>query len=241
MKTDPRHTAALQHIQQRLDYQFRQPALLRQALTHRSHSAQNNERFEFVGDAILNYCIAKMLFEAFPKLSEGQLSRLRANLVNQDILADVAGELGVGEGLYLCPGELKSGGFRRPSILADAVEALLAAISFDADLARAEATVRRLFAQRIRQVDLGESGKDAKSRLQETLQAQRLPLPKYRILAQTGEAHEQEFLVECDLGELGHQSQARGGSRREAEQKAAAAALAWWQQHAKPRRGRQSG
>ncbi len=230
MKTDPRHRAALAHIQRQLDYEFKRPELLRQALTHRSYAAQNNERFEFVGDAILNYTVAKMLFSAFPKLSEGELSRLRANLVNQDTLAEMALAMQVGDGLYLGPGELKSGGFRRPSILADAMEAMFAAISFDADFNRAEAVVRRLFAERVANINLSNSGKDAKTRLQEALQAQRLALPKYRILAQTGEAHEQEFEVECDLGELGYQGRARGGSRREAEQKAAEAALHWLQQ-----------
>lgn len=227
MKTNPRQTAALQHIQQQLGYQFDQPKLLQQALTHRSYAAQNNERFEFIGDAILNYTVAKMLFVAFPKLSEGELSRLRSNLVNQDTLAEIATEMQIGHALYLGQGELKSGGFRRPSILADAMEAMFAAISFDADFARAEKTIRHLFAGRIKNINTDDSGKDAKTRLQEALQAHRLPLPKYRILEQAGEAHEQQFLVACDLGELAHQTQASGSSRREAEQKAAKEALAW--------------
>ena len=135
MKTDPRKAAALRHLQQALGYEFLQLDLLKQALTHRSFAAKNNERFEFVGDAILNYTVAKMLFVAFPKLSEGELSRLRANLVNQDTLAEMALAMQVGDALYLGQGELKSGGFRRPSILADAMEAMFAAISFDADFA----------------------------------------------------------------------------------------------------------
>ena len=141
MKTDPRKAAALRHLQQTLGYEFHQLDLLKQALTHRSFAAKNNERFEFVGDAILNYTVAKMLFVAFPKLSEGELSRLRANLVNQDTLAEMALAMQVGDALYLGQGELKSGGFRRPSILADAMEAMFAAISFDADFARAEKAV----------------------------------------------------------------------------------------------------
>lgn len=238
MKLDARQLAAMQHIQQALGYEFHTPALLQQALTHRSFAAKNNERFEFVGDAILNYTVAKMLFVAFPKLSEGELSRLRANLVNQDTLAQMATEMQVGNALFLGQGELKSGGFRRPSILADAMEAMFAAISFDADFARAEKTIRHLFEERIHNIDPSDSGKDAKTRLQEALQARRMALPKYRILAQTGEAHEQQFEVECDLGELGKQTQATGSSRREAEQKAAQAALQWLSQALPVKQGR---
>lgn len=230
MKTDPRKAAALRHLQQALGYEFLQLDLLKQALTHRSFAAKNNERFEFVGDAILNYTVAKMLFVAFPKLSEGELSRLRANLVNQDTLAEMALAMQVGDALYLGQGELKSGGFRRPSILADAMEAMFAAISFDADFARAEKVVRNLFAERIKSIDPGDSGKDAKTRFQEALQARRLAVPKYRIIEQRGEAHEQCFVVSCDLGELGYETQAQGGSRREAEQTAAEAALQWFNQ-----------
>lgn len=132
-KTDVRHENALKYVQQKLGYQFKQSDLLLQALTHRSYSALHNERFEFVGDSILNYSVAKMLFNAFPRLTEGELSRMRANLVNQETLAQIATELKIGDALLLGTGELKSGGFRRPSILADAMEALFAAVSFDAD------------------------------------------------------------------------------------------------------------
>ena len=218
---------ALQHIQRSLGYTFRQPELLMRALTHRSFSAHNNERFEFVGDAILNYTVAKMLFDAFPQLSEGQLSRLRANLVNQDTLADIAGGLKVGDALFLGQGELKSGGFNRPSILADALEAMFAAVSFDADFAQAEAVVRHLFAQRVQQVDFKNQGKDAKTLLQEALQAQRFALPKYRIEQQKGEGNDAEFTMACDLGELGYISYATANSRRAAEQEAAKHAFAW--------------
>ncbi len=217
----------LSQLQTRLGYAFKQDALLRQALTHRSYSMQNNERFEFIGDSILNYTVAKMLFDAFPKLSEGELSRLRANLVNQDVLAEIATELQVGEVLFLGQGELKSGGFRRPSILADALEAMFAAVSFDSDFVRAEAVVRHLFVERVRKIDLRNQGKDAKTLLQEALQACRLPLPKYRIEEQLGEAHEQTFVIVCDLGELGFQSRATAPSRRQAEQEAAKEALAY--------------
>lgn len=212
-------------LQKQLSYQFSNLDLLSRALTHRSFSAQNNERLEFIGDSILNYSVAKMLFDAFPRLSEGELSRLRASLVRQDTLAEVALELNLGELLFLGEGELKSGGFRRPSILADAVEAILAAISLDSDFLQAEKIVRHLFAVRVRNVDVVHQGKDNKSALQELLQAHRLSLPKYRILSQKGEAHEQVFVVECDLGELGFISQGEGNSRRQAEQEAAQIAL----------------
>ncbi|MDO4640530.1 MAG: ribonuclease III [Neisseria sp.] len=227
MKTDQRKTAALNHIERGLAYAFRDRTLLERALTHRSYSAKNNERFEFVGDSILNYTVAKMLYDTFPRLSEGELSRLRANLVNQDMLAQLAGELKVGDGLYLGAGELKSGGFNRPSILADAMEAMFAAVSFDADFQTAEQTVRRLFAAKIRSIDFSHQSKDPKTLLQEALQARRLPLPKYRIEAQKGEGSEAIFDIACDLGELGFIAYAQASSRRAAEQTAAKEAYAW--------------
>lgn len=222
--------AALQTIQQGLGHTFGDAALLKRALTHRSYSAQNNERFEFVGDAILNYTVAKMLFDAFPDVPEGQLSRLRANLVNQEVLAEIARELKIGDALYLGGGELKSGGFDRASILADAVEALFAAVSFDADFSAAEQAVRRLFVRRVATVDFKNQGKDAKTLLQEALQARRLPLPKYRIEEQVGEGNEAEFTIACDLGELGKITYAKANSRRAAEQAAAKEAFDWLQQ-----------
>ena len=153
-------------LSQALDYFFRQPELLRQALTHRSFGTPNNERFEFIGDSILNYTVARMLFDRFPKLSEGELSRLRANLVNQNTLAELATELKLGDYLYLGEGELKSGGYNRPSILADALEATFAAISFDADFMAAEQVVRRLYTERVAAIDPTKHAKDAKTRLQ---------------------------------------------------------------------------
>lgn len=212
-------------LQKKLRYSFEDSALLQQALTHRSFSSKNNERFEFVGDSILNYAIAKALFDYFPSLSEGELSRLRANLVNQDTLALIATELELGTVLFLGSGELKSGGFRRPSILADALEAIFAAISFDSNFLQAEQVVNFLFAERIKNINLDDQGKDAKTLLQETLQAHRFALPKYRIESQKGEAHDQSFVVFCDLGELGFISQGEGTSRRQAEQVAAKKAL----------------
>lgn len=225
--TDPRRQRALEHLQAGLGHTFARPELLKQALTHRSYAARNNERFEFVGDGILNYTVARMLFDAFPKCSEGELSRLRANLVNQDVLADIARRLAVGDALFLGPGELKSGGFDRPSILADAMEAMFAAISFDAGFNTAEAVVRRLFTERVQGASLNNQAKDPKTRLQEALQAQRFPLPKYRIDKQTGEGSDARFDVSCDLGELGHITYAQAHSRRAAEQDCAAQALAW--------------
>ncbi len=224
---------ALERLQKRITYVFKDEALLLQALTHRSFSSKNNERFEFIGDSILNYSVAKMLFEAFPKLSEGELSRFRANLVNQDTLAEIANELELGDVLFLGTGELKSGGFRRPSILSDAMEAMFAAISFDSDFLQAEQIIRGLYAERVRTIDINTQSKDSKTLLQEALQASRLPLPKYRIVEQKGEAHEQVFVVECDLGELGHQTHASAHSRRLAEQMAAKEALNYLQSLAK--------
>lgn len=214
-----------------LDYSFSRFELLRQAVTHRSFGAPNNERFEFVGDSILNYTVARMLFDHFPKLSEGELSRLRANLVNQSTLAEIAQQLKLGDYLYLGEGELKSGGFNRPSILADAVEAIFAAISFDTDFMAAERVVRRLYQERVVAIDPSKHAKDAKTRLQEALQARRLSLPRYSILSQSGEAHEQSFRVQCDLAELGIITTGDGISRRGAEQQAADAALLLLEQH----------
>mgnify|MGYP003605115786 FL=1 len=172
-----------------------------------------------------------MLFEAFPKLTEGELSRLRANLVNEGVLAEIALEMNVGNGLYLGTGELKSGGFRRPSILADALEAMFAAVSFDADFSAAEKVVRHLFAERVKCVDFKNQGKDNKTTLQEALQARRLALPKYRIEEQIGHANDSRFVISCDLGELGFICKAEGVSRKVAEQEAAKAALVWLEHH----------
>ena len=216
---------ALKKLQNTIDYSFRQPEILEQAMTHRSFSAKNNERLEFIGDSILNYVIAKMLFDAFPDLPEGRLSRLRANLVNQEVLAEIARELHLGDALFLGQGELKSGGFDRPSILADALEALFAAVSLDADFASAEKIVRQLFKKRVQSIDLTAHAKDAKTLLQEALQAMKLSLPKYRILHQVDKNSMQTFEIECDLGELGKKFYATANSRRAAEQMAAKSAF----------------
>ena len=220
----------LAHLQKQLGYTFKNPALLQQALTHRSYHAQNNERLEFIGDSILDYAIAKMLYHAFPKLPEGRLSPVRAPLLTAATLAELARELHIGTALDLGTGELQSGGNDRPSILADAVEALLAAISFDADFATAEAAVQRLFAHRIQQLNTHTQAKDPKTQLQEMLQAKHLPLPKYRIEKQTGEGNTALFDVSCDLGQLGKITYAQAHSRRAAEQDCAQQAIQWLNQ-----------
>lgn len=208
-----------------LGHAFRDPALLRQALTHRSHSQPHNERLEFIGDAVLNCVIATELFKRFPALPEGDLSRHRAALVNQATLASHAQALSLGAQLRLGEGELRSGGAHRPSILADAVEALIGAVYLDGGFAVAEAAVLLLFADLLDGIDVAAAGKDAKTALQEWLQARRLALPEYRVTSVTGEAHRQQFDVECLVagGIRGHGS---GASRRTAEQTAAREALA---------------
>ena len=223
-------------LMQRIGYRFNQPALLRQAMTHRSYGLPNNERLEFVGDSILNYTVARMLFDQFPALSEGALSRLRANLVNQSTLAEIATQLELGGVLKLGEGELKSGGSQRPSILADAVEALFAAVCFDRDFAAAEQVVRKVYQPRIAAIDPTRHAKDAKTRLQEILQAHKYALPCYRIESMNGDPHDQVFHVLCELSDVGVQTQGQGTSRRLAEQRAAEAALECLSMHPLPRK-----
>ena len=217
----------LHAFEQRIGHRFRNRKLLIRALTHRSFAAEHNERLEFVGDSILNYAVAKMLFEQFPKLPEGRLSPLRAALVRESRLAETARDLNMGALLHLGAGELKSGGRERPSILADALEAVFAAVSLDADFAAAEAVVRRLFADKVRQAEHLGWDKDPKTALQEILQGQKRPLPVYRIEQQTGAGNDARFDVACDLGALGKVFRARASSRRAAEQECAKQALAW--------------
>jgi len=203
-----------------LNYRFRDPELAQLALTHRSIGKPNNERLEFLGDALLGAIIAEMLYEVHPKASEGELSRLRAQLVNGQALALVARELELGDELKLGPGELKTGGFRRDSILADAFEALVAAVYLDAGFEACREVVRGLFGERI--AALRRSSKDAKTRLQEWLQAGGWPLPQYELIASHGEDHAKTFDVSCAISEpLPVQAEARGVSRRAAEQDAA--------------------
>lgn len=204
-----------------LGYQFIQPQLLQRALTHRSHSAAHNERLEFLGDSVLNCSIAKYLYDTFPELPEGDLSRLRSNLVNQQTLALLAQQLALGEQLLLGEGERKSAGFRRPSILADALEALFGAVMLDADFAAAEKVILGLYVPFIAQIDLQSLGKDAKTLLQELLQGRKKALPQYNVLEIKGEAHAQTFVVSCEIPQLGLMTQGEGASRRIAEQIAA--------------------
>lgn len=208
-----------------LGHHFGQAELLRQALTHRSHSSPHNERLEFLGDAVLNCVVATLLYQRFGSLREGDLSRQRAGLVRQESLAQVAQELSLGEHLRLGEGELKSGGFRRPSILADALEALIGAIYLDGGFDAARAVIERLLGPMLEQLDPRDSGKDPKTALQEFLQARRQPLPQYALLATRGEAHAQEFEIECAIAALGVRALGTGSSRRGAEQAAAREAL----------------
>lgn len=200
---------------------FGDAALLRQALTHRSHSQPHNERLEFVGDAVLNCVIALALFQRFPALPEGDLSRLRAGLVNQASLASRGEGLALGSHLLLGEGEARSGGATRPSILADALEALIGAVFVDAGFERAQAVTLGIFDQSLAELDPVSSEKDPKTRLQEHLQARRLALPVYRVTAVRGEAHRQEFEVECSVEAFGVRASGTGTSRRGAEQVAA--------------------
>jgi len=205
----------------RLDYKFAQQSLLQRALTHRSHSGAHNERLEFLGDSVLNCVIAKYLFDTYPELPEGDLSRLRSNLVNQQTLVTLAEELNLGEQLLLGEGERKSAGHRRPSILADTLEALFGAVLLDASFDAAEKVVLGLYVPYIAQTDLQTLGKDAKTLLQEYLQGRKLALPKYSVVEIKGEAHAQTFVVSCEIAQLALNTHGEGASRRIAEQIAA--------------------
>lgn len=214
----------LPHLAARLGHPFHQPALLRQALTHRSHGGINNERLEFLGDSVLNCVVASLLYQRFPKLPEGDLSRLRAHLVREATLGELAAALDLGSQLLLGEGELKSGGWRRPSVLADALEAIIGAIYLDGGFPAAQSMVTRLYQDRLADLDPGSLGKDPKTLLQEYLQGRKIALPQYTVLSTAGEAHCQTFRVECSIPALGISSQGEGGSRRAAEQLAAQAA-----------------
>jgi ribonuclease-3 len=206
---------------QRIGYRFTDSDLLRRALTHRSHGASHNERLEFLGDSVVNCVVALELYARFPRLTEGELSRLRANIVNQGSLAAAAQRLGFGEHLRLGEGELRSGGARRPSMLADVVEAVAGAVLLDGGYESARAVVRAMLGDVLDTIDPATSGKDPKTLLQEFLQARKRPLPQYAVVATRGEAHEQHFEVECVIAEMGIRSLGEGASRRAAEQEAA--------------------
>ncbi len=210
----------------RLGHAFRRPELLAQALTHRSHGARHNERLEFVGDAVLNCAIALALYERFPDTDEGDLSRARANLVNRDTLTLLARTLELGAAIRLGEGELRTGGHDRPSILADALEALFGAVFVDAGFDAARRVIDTVYADVLRDADPASLGKDPKTRLQEWLQARRISVPEYAVVGTSGEAHAQTFVVECRIASLGVSTQGEGANRRTAEQAAAAVAYA---------------
>ncbi len=212
-------------LSRRIGHSFTDEALFELALTHRSCGKKNNERLEFLGDSILNFVIADDLFERFPKAKEGELSRLRARMVKGVTLSEVARELGLGDYLRLGSGELKSGGYRRDSILADAVEAIIGAIYLDSDMDTARGFILSWFKDRLEKLDLNESMKDSKTRLQEFLQSRRLALPEYELMNVEGEAHAQTFYIDCQVDGLKKVAKGIGNSRRQAEQEAAKNAL----------------
>lgn len=211
-------------ISGKLGYAFRNPEMLRRAFTHRSFGAGHNERLEFLGDSVLNCVVSNELFSAFPDLPEGDLSRVRSHLVNQQTLARLARDLRIGEAVLLGEGELRSGGRGRASILANALEALFGAVFLDGGFSAAEQMIRRLYTPVFRELDPQALGKDPKTRLQEYLQGRRMALPQYRVLETRGEAHQQQFQVECLLPGLQIRTVGEGASRRSAEQDAASRA-----------------
>jgi len=212
-------------LQKRLQHEFSNPKLLLQAITHRSFSADHNERIEFLGDSVLNLAVAGLLYEALSKLPEGDLSRARANLVKEDTLHKLAVVLGLPDVLRLGEGEARSGGSKRPSILADALEAVIGAVYLDAGFDKADQLVRRLFKDVQINPQMQAIGKDPKTELQEWLQGRKMSLPVYRVVGTLGAAHKQTFDVECEITALAHTERGIGGSRRAGEQVAAAAML----------------
>ena len=212
-------------LQKRLNHPFSSPKLLERALTHRSFTSDHNERLEFLGDSVLNLAVSGLLFEKLSQLPEGDLSRVRANLVKQDTLFQIASGLGLSACLRLGDGEKRSGGHKRPSILADALEAVIGAVYLDAGFDMANALVRRLYSGIELSAQMSAMGKDPKTELQEWLQARKMKLPLYRVVATLGEAHKQTFDVECTVTETGRSERGIGASRRAGEQAAAAAML----------------
>lgn len=217
--------ARLNHLENAINYQFKDLSLLEQAVTHRSHNAKHNERLEFLGDSVLNFVVASLLYKQFDRIDEGDLSRLRANLVKQATLADIAQKIALSDYLRLGEGELKSGGFRRPSILSDALEAVFGAVYLDGGFEAAQFVVSHQYEPILLTVDPKTLGKDPKTLLQEMLQGRRLDLPLYLVVATHGAAHSQVFDVECRIDKLDITVQASGSSRRAAEQAAALLAI----------------
>ncbi|WP_397408902.1 ribonuclease III [Polaromonas sp.] len=227
MRASPTLSPDLQALQTRLEHEFSNPRLLQQALTHRSFSADHNERVEFLGDSVLNLAVAGLLYERLSELPEGDLSRVRANLVKQDTLHKLAVQLGLPLLIRLGEGEAKSGGQKRPSILADALEAVIGAVFLDAGFDKADRLVRRLLQDVEINPTMQAIGKDPKTELQEWLQGRKMNLPIYRVVGTLGAAHKQTFDVECEISEFGRAERGIGGSRRAGEQAAAAAMLAY--------------
>ena len=226
VRVGPLLSPALLALQTRLQHAFANPKLLTLALTHRSFSSDHNERIEFLGDSVLNLAVAALVYERLSALPEGDLSRVRANLVKQDTLHQLATVLGLSPLLRLGEGEAKSGGAKRPSILADALEALIGAVYLDAGFEKADQLVRRLFKDVAINPQMQAIGKDPKTELQEWLQGRKMNLPIYRVVGTLGAAHQQTFDVECEISELGRTERGIGGSRRAGEQAAATAMLA---------------
>ncbi len=223
----PASSLDLSALQLRLEHTFREPRLLQLALTHRSFSAEHNERLEFLGDSVLNLAVAGLLYERLSDLPEGDLSRVRANLVKQDTLHQLAVALGLPALVRLGEGEARSGGHKRPSILADALEAVIGAVFLDGGFEPASALVRRLFKDVDITPRMSAIGKDPKTELQEWLQGRKMHLPIYRVVATSGAAHQQTFDVECEVAELARVERGIGASRRAGEQAAASAMLAY--------------
>lgn len=218
-------TARVDWAREQLDYSFQDPSLLELALTHRSASKRNNERLEFLGDGFLNFVVGRELYLARPGASEGDLSRMRATLVRRSTLAALGREIALEARIVVGAGELRSGGAARPSVIANALEAVIGAVLLDGGVAAAEQVVLGLLGARLAALPEAQSLKDSKTRLQEWLQARGLALPSYRVEKVSGRAHEQTFVVLCEIGERGLTARGSGSSRRRAEQAAAAATL----------------
>jgi ribonuclease-3 len=216
---------AIKALLKKLEYSFNNILLLEEALTHRSYASKNNERLEFLGDGILNFVIADELFKSYPNVQEGDLSRLRASFVNKESLADIASELNLGEVIKFGTGELKSGGFRRPSILADAVESILGAVYCDSGFQATQVLILRLYRDKLASPTDLQSLKDPKTRLQELLQSRRFALPDYQVTKISGQAHAQVFHLKCIIEKMNIEVEGEGKSRRKAEQVAAEKAI----------------
>ena len=212
---------SINQLSKKIGYSFIQPELLLQALTHRSAKGQHNERLEFLGDSILGFVIAEALFEKFPKHDEGDLTRMRSSLVKGVTLAEIGRDFNLGEHLILGPGELKSGGHRRESILEDAIEAIIGAVYLDSNITQCKELILKWFSKRLSSIKPGHEQKDPKTRLQEYLQGRKIPLPVYDVIDTSGQSHNQQFTVSCVTDVVDTEIVAKGTSRRKAEQAAA--------------------